>query len=116
MSDIAAWLSNLGLAKYADAFAAHEVEVVDLPELSEDDLTEMGLPLGPRRRVLRAVREEALASGADRGFDPMSPASSEASIVAERRQLTVMFIDLVGSTALSEQLDPEDLAEVLRVF
>lgn len=116
MGDVAAWLSNLGLSKYKDVFAEHEIEFIDLPELTERDLTDMGLPLGPRRRILRALREQALTNAAPSAFDAPIPEVSDAAIVAERRQLTVMFIDLVGSTALSEQLDPEDLAEVLRVF
>ncbi|NOD64375.1 MULTISPECIES: adenylate/guanylate cyclase domain-containing protein [unclassified Ruegeria] len=105
MADIANWLSEHGLSKYADAFARHEIELGDLSELSDDDLVTIGLPLGPRRRFLKAVRQGA-----------QGRSGTEANIIAERRQLTVMFIDLVGSTPLSQQLDPEDLAEVLRLF
>lgn len=116
MKDIGAWLADLGLSKYADVFAEHEIEFIDLSELTERDLVDMGLPLGPRRRVLRALREQATPNPSPVLSDPPAAESAEAAIVAERRQLTVMFIDLVGSTALSEKLDPEDLAEVLRVF
>ncbi|WP_050603747.1 adenylate/guanylate cyclase domain-containing protein [Ruegeria sp. 6PALISEP08] len=105
MADIADWLSKHGLSKYADAFSQHEVELGDLAELNDDDLVTIGLPLGPRRRFLKAIREGAKGRS-----------GPEPNIVAERRQLTVMFIDLVGSTPLSQQLDPEDLAEVLRLF
>ena len=56
MTEIAAWLEQLGLAKYAPIFSENEVELADLSELSEDDLKEIGLPLGPRRRILKAVR------------------------------------------------------------
>ncbi|MES0827647.1 ATP-binding protein [Ruegeria sp. SCP11] len=110
MSDIAIWLEKHGLSKYAEAFAEHEIELGDLTELTDEDLVTLGLPLGPRRRFMKAVR--ANAEGARR---PQNTALGPA-IVAERRQLTVMFIDLVGSTAISQSVDPEDLAEVLRLF
>ncbi|NOD36203.1 MULTISPECIES: adenylate/guanylate cyclase domain-containing protein [unclassified Ruegeria] len=105
MADISDWLSKHGLSKYADAFSRHEIELSDLSELNDDDLITIGLPLGPRRRFLKAIREGTQGRSVP-----------ERNIVAERRQLTVMFIDLVGSTPLSQQLDPEDLAEVLRLF
>lgn len=110
MSEIEIWLDKHGLSKYAEAFARHEIVVGDLPELTEDDLVEIGLPLGPRRRFAKAVREQSGASV------PSLHATLSPTIVAERRQLTVMFIDLVGSTEIAQRLDPEDLAEVLRLF
>jgi predicted ATPase/class 3 adenylate cyclase len=110
MSDIAAWLEKNGLSKYAGAFDEHEIELGDLTELTDEDLVTIGLPLGPRRRFMKAVR----ANAAD-GRHPQNTALGPA-IVAERRQLTVMFIDLVGSTEIAQSVDPEDLAEVLRLF
>ncbi|WP_298850026.1 adenylate/guanylate cyclase domain-containing protein [uncultured Ruegeria sp.] len=110
MTDVKDWLVRHGLIKYVDAFSRHEIELGDLPELSDADLVTIGLPLGPRRRFLKAIREEA------GGHAGSQRAIQEPNIVAERRQLTVMFIDLVGSTAISQKLDPEDLAEVLRLF
>ncbi len=110
MSDIAVWLENHGLSKYARAFEEHEIELGDLTELTDEDLVTIGLPLGPRRRFMKAVR-----AGADGGRRPQNTALGPA-IVAERRQLTVMFIDLVGSTEIAQRVDPEDLAEVLRLF
>ncbi|WP_170381646.1 ATP-binding protein [Ruegeria atlantica] len=110
MTDIAIWLNKHGLSKYAEAFAEHEIEHCDLTELTDEDLVTIGLPLGPRRRFMKAVRADT--EGAHR---PQNTALGPA-IVAERRQLTVMFIDLVGSTAISQSVDPEDLAEVLRLF
>ncbi len=110
MSDVATWLQKHGLSKYAAAFAEHEVEFGDLSELTDEDLITIGLPLGPRRRFLKAVRastEKALKQ-------PIT--SNGPEIVAERRQLTVMFIDLVGSTEIAQRVDPEDLADVLRLF
>ncbi|MCG7519789.1 adenylate/guanylate cyclase domain-containing protein [Ruegeria sp. Ofav3-42] len=110
MSEIEIWLEKHGLSKYAEAFAQHEIEVGDLSELTDDDLVTIGLPLGPRRRFSKAIREQAF-----HGAQPVNSALGPA-IVAERRQLTVMFIDLVGSTEIAQRLDPEDLAEVLRLF
>jgi len=92
------------LGEYAEAFEAEKIAVRDLPELSEDDLKGLGLPLGPRRRVLKALREPA----------PAVPAAPPRE--AERRQITVMFCDLVGSTALSETLDPEDLRALMQDY
>ncbi|NVO54199.1 AAA family ATPase [Rhodobacteraceae bacterium B1Z28] len=110
MSEIAIWLEKHGLSKYVDAFAEHEIELGDLAELNDEDLITIGLPLGPRRRFIKAIREETRdGSGPQNTW--LGP-----SIVAERRQLTVMFIDLVGSTEISQRVDPEDLAEVLRLF
>ncbi len=107
--DIGRWLEELGLGKYVDVFANNEIDLGDLPHLGEDDFKELGLPMGPRKRLLAAIAELA----------PSAPASEELLIgtrEAERRQLTVMFVDLVGSTALSAKLDPEDLREVMRLY
>jgi class 3 adenylate cyclase len=111
------WLHALDLAKYRDAFAGNEIAFGDLAHLTEDDLREMGLPIGPRRRALRAIAE----LGAEEGPPVAEEAASAlgqpvASPAAERRQLTVMFCDLVGSTALSERLDPEDLRMVMQRY
>ena len=108
MTDIAKWLADLGLAKYASAFAAHEVDFVALQQLSEADLETLGLPLGPRRKVMAALaaHDEPMASAAP------PPSRGE----AERRQLTILFVDLVGSTELSARLDPEVMREILRAY
>ncbi len=108
MADVRTWLEELGLGEYADAFAAERITFDDLAKLDVDDLKELGLPIGPRKRVLAAI--DALASA------DASGASSSAPLRAERRQITVMFCDLVGSTALSEQLDPEDLRELMQAY
>ena len=110
--DIKSWLEALDLSSYRDTFTVNEISVGDLAELTEDDLKEMGLPIGPRRRALKAIA--ALASAETVAGE--GPASSAAGQAPERRQLTVMFCDLVGSTALSQQLDPEDLREVMRRY
>ena len=111
MPQIDAWLARLGLTKYAETFAAHEVDFEALRHLSDDDLKKLGLPLGPRRKILAALaetREEAI---------PARPASLAGSRrEAERRQLTVMFVDLVGSTELSQRLDPEEMRDAIGAY
>lgn len=112
--DVAAWLRDLGLERYAQAFRDAEITSTALLELTDADLRELGLPLGPRKVVLRAIRELAgppATSPAAAGLR-LRPVPSE----AERRQLTVMFVDLVGSTALSARLDPEEMREILRSY
>ncbi len=108
MAEIDTFLEDLGLSKFAPVFASNEVSLTDLGHLTEHDLIDLGLPLGPRRRLMAAL-------GRARDANPV-PVHGHGKIVAERRQLTVMFVDLVGSTALSERLDPEDLGELLRRF
>ncbi|MEK1925454.1 MAG: adenylate/guanylate cyclase domain-containing protein [Rhizobium giardinii] len=110
--DIAGWLSSLGLAKYATTFAKNEITPEVLPHLSDADLKALGLPMGPRKLVLAAITE--LGKPDMRGPNPAAHSTPRPE--AERRQLTVMFVDLVGSTALSSQLDPEELAEVIRKY
>jgi class 3 adenylate cyclase len=105
---IAEWLEAIGLEKYAPAFADHEIDLAALPHLTEDDLREIGLPLGPRRKVL-AARSRPLPNTS-------SPAVVSAAPAAERRHLTVMFVDLVGSTNMSVHTDPEVLADILRDY
>jgi class 3 adenylate cyclase/tetratricopeptide (TPR) repeat protein len=101
--DIAQWLDQLGLAQYAALFGENAVDLDVLPDLTEQDLKDLGIPLGHRKKLLKAIAA-------------LAPTSSTARGEAERRQLTVMFCDLVGSTALSTQLDPEDMREIIRAF
>jgi class 3 adenylate cyclase len=117
--DIAAWLRGLGLERYEPAFRENEIDPEVLPELTEADLVTLGLPLGPRKKLLNAIAalsEGALRSPAakPRAEAPVPPAAPAAE--AERRQLTVMFCDLVGSTTLSQSLDPEDLREIIGAY
>ncbi len=110
MNDIGQWLDGFGLARYADLFAEHEIDSEVLPDLTDEDLGKLGIPLGARKKLVKAIAtlsSEEAESGADR---------SQAASEAERRQLTVMFCDLVGSTALSERLDREDLREVIDAY
>jgi class 3 adenylate cyclase len=109
------WLETLGLGKYAALFAENEITIEVLPELAEADLKELGLPLGPRKLLLKAigdlVAEPAEPTPHIDGVHTAMPVGT-----AERRQLTVMFVDLVGSTALSARLDPEEMGAVLRGY
>ena len=110
--DIAAWLHGLGLEQYEAAFRANEIDASVLPRLTAEDLKDLGVTLvGHRRKLLDAIA----ALG---GVAPGSAARVAAPPVeaAERRQLTVMFCDLVGSTELSARLDPEDLREVISAY
>src|SRR5271167_1565376 len=112
--DIAAWLRGLGLEQYAPAFAQNDIGPDLLPSLTAEELKEIGIAsLGHRRRLLEAIAALRPAPAAvPVGPEPEPAARSE----AERRQVTVMFCDLVGSTALSARLDPEDLREVIAAY
>jgi class 3 adenylate cyclase/predicted ATPase len=114
MSDIATWLAQRGLEKYAAVFAANEVDFAALPYLTDDDLKELGLPVGPRRKLLAAIGALATAPEASPAEAAVTPARGRGD--AERRHLTVMFVDLVGSTALAGRLDPEEMGRVLKAF
>jgi class 3 adenylate cyclase/tetratricopeptide (TPR) repeat protein len=100
--DVAAWLQSLGLSQYEAAFREAEIDDETLPDLTDADLASLGIPLGHRKRLLKAIPRREMAS--------------DAALSAQRRQLTVMFCDLVGSTALSSRLDPEDLAEIINAY
>jgi len=111
MSDIRDWLRSNKLEQFADAFEANDIDLDILPELSERDLEQLGLSLGNRRRLLKAI--------AERGVD--KPKVSDAEVAdgsgdAERRQVTVLFCDMVGSTALSGTVDPELLGALIRRY
>ena len=117
--DIQAWLSDLGLERYAEAFRKNEIDVTVLAELTADDLKDIGvMAVGHRRRLLSAI--ELLATPLDGPAEspPQATPDTQArpAAVAERRQLTVMFVDLVGSTAMSGRLDPEEMGEVIRAY
>jgi SAM domain (Sterile alpha motif)/Adenylate and Guanylate cyclase catalytic domain len=112
--DVGAWLRDLGLGQYEDTFRASEIESDILQELTETDLEKLGLPLGPRKRILKAIQNLGDADKTSEAVSPARPAPARDT--GERRQLTVMFCDLVGSTAISARLDPEDLSSVLSAF
>jgi class 3 adenylate cyclase len=108
--DVAGWLDQLGLPEYAPMFAAQAVDREVLAELSDQDLKDLGIPLGHRKRLLKAIA--ALAAEATPPARPESPSPG----TAERRQLTVLFCDLVGSTELSAPLDPEDMGALISAY
>ena len=110
--DIAEWLRGLGLGKYAPAFAENAINWDVLPELTADDLKEIGVAaVGDRRRLLAGI---ATLRGSTVPAGPALP--PDVSGAAERRQLSVMFCDLVGSTPLAARFDPEDLREIVGAY
>jgi class 3 adenylate cyclase/predicted ATPase len=112
MQQIADWLKKLGMSEYAELFAENRIDFSVLRDLTDQDLKDLGVALGDRRKMLRAIGEFSAASLAAPAIttEPVSPNA------AERRQVTVMFSDLVGSTALSARMDPEDLREVISTY
>src|SRR5437660_11557186 len=104
MQPIAHWLNALGLGQYAQRFADNDIDASILRDLTDEDLKKIGVSLGHRKRILRAI------AALDEAALPVEPPWRDE---AERRQLTIMFCDLVGSTALSTRLDPEDLQEII---
>jgi len=110
---ISEWLEELGMAEYAKAFSENRIDVSVLPELTDVDLEKIGVVLGDRRKILRAIRE---FGGAAASTEQPVVATPKPQDTAERRQVTVMFSDLVGSTALSARMDPEDLREVISAY
>src|SRR5215472_2936082 len=114
MQSISDWLKKLGMSEYAERFVENRIDLSVLPDLTDQDLEKMGVLLGDRRKMLRAIRElGAVAATASSAPVQAEPARRDD---AERRQLTVMFTDLVGSTALSTKLDPEDLRSVIGAY
>jgi class 3 adenylate cyclase/predicted ATPase len=111
--DIDAWLRGIGLAQYAEMFRANDIDIELLGRLTNDDLKDIGVvSFGHRKKLLEAIAELA-------GTFPVSPqpaSEPKARDAAERRQVTVMFSDLVASTALSARMDPEDLREVISAY
>jgi class 3 adenylate cyclase/predicted ATPase len=112
--EIGAWLRSLGLSQYEAAFRESEIDADILPELTEQHLKDLGVSLGHRLKMLRSIRE--LAGDASVKAQPAPLSESKPHAEAERRHLTVMFCDLVGSTALATRVDPEDLREVIGAY
>src|SRR5262245_3482310 len=100
MKGITEWLASIGLSEYAQPFADNAIDLSVVRHLTEQDLKDLGVPLGHRRKMLRAIAE-------------LNPAARDE---AERRPLTVMFCDLVGSAALAARLDPEDMWGVIASY
>ena len=116
MKQIADWLEKLGMSEYAEQFAQNDIDLSVLVDLTDQDLKEIGVAsLGHRRKLLRAIADfEAIRKSAPAvAVAAAAPAAPRPLDTAERRQLTVVFCDLVGSTALSARLDPEDMREIV---
>src|SRR6516164_5802996 len=117
--DIGDWLRTLGLQQYEALFRQNDIDTELLPTLGADDLRELGITsLGHRKRLLAAIAALADRPSVAATAESLhgESATGSASTSAERRQLTVMFCDLVGSTALATRLDPEDLREVIGTY
>lgn len=123
MSDlVSVWLESLELERYREAFGQNAITWDVLPELTDDDLISLGVLLGHRKKLLRAIAQLSQTSAVNQPQTLIATTTTESTPStpgrdqAERRQLTVMFCDLVGSTMLARQLDPEDLQEIIRRF
>jgi len=121
--DVATWLDQPGLGQYAGAFRANDIDAELLSELTESDLERLGVTsLGHRKRLLKAIADlrEAPIAEPDRRVETQPVVASKAvpavGASAERRQLTVLFVDLVGSTELARRLDPEDMGVLVRAY
>jgi class 3 adenylate cyclase len=115
--DLGDWLRSLGLGQYEAAFRENAIDPSVLPDLTDQDLEKLGVLLGHRRKLLRAIANlEATAKTASDAVTGLTAEDESPRDTAERRQVTVMFSDLVGSTALSARMDPEDLREVISAY
>src|SRR5262249_30298284 len=132
MQQIADWLEKLGMSEYAQRFAENRIDYSVLPDLTDQHLKDLGLPLGDRLKMLRAIRELAVVSpvsaetasaerksqsiAARRDATPVHVSAPAADVSGERRYLTVMFCDLVGSTSISAQLDAEEWRDLVGTY
>jgi class 3 adenylate cyclase/predicted ATPase len=106
------WLESAGLSEYTDLFVSHRIDLDAVSNLTEAELAELGVPLGDRKRLRRAMAALLAAAGSGRA----QAGTAQTGQAAERRQLTVMFCDMVGSTSLSAQFDPEDVRDIIAGF
>ncbi|MGI9437850.1 MAG: AAA family ATPase, partial [Geminicoccaceae bacterium] len=112
--NIVAWLEGLGLGRYASTFLENEIDDDVLLTLTLEDLRDLGVSIvGHRRKILNAIEDLTRVTENNKDSDGRQP---QAPRTAERRQLTILFCDLIGSTELSAELDPEDLADVMRAY
>lgn len=118
MSNMARWLDGLGLKKYAQTFADNEIDFDALADLNDDDLKGLGIPLGPRKKLHKAIASLEHAPSSRQAIAETVPdyTATDSAGRAERRHLTVMFCDLVDSTSLAERLDPEEFRDVIRSY
>src|ERR1700733_5815027 len=112
--DVGDWLRSLGLGQYETLFRQNDIDLEVLSELTEGDLEKFVVSFGHRKRLLKAI---ARLGSTETAVKPAAPVALQTSTdAAERRQLTMMFCDLMGSTAMSARLDPEDMREVIRAY
>ena len=110
MSEIRKWLEAIGLGRYADAFEANDIDMDLLRQIDDQALRDLGMTsAGHRLRIRNAIAKLATAPAVEVNLSPTTPTHETTAPSAKRRQLTVMFCDLVGSTALSGKLDPEEV-------
>ena len=117
--DVGGWLRNLGLGQYEANFRDNKIDVDVLADLTDGDLEKLGLPLGDRKRLLKAIPDLVGLQSATRISEPVrtrTPSAAAQSISAERRPITVMFCDLVGSTSLAAKLDAEDWRTLVNTY
>ena len=107
------WLAAEALSQYVELFEQNRIELDVLSDLTERDLQDLGIPLGDRKRLLKAIHSSAESKPADAAAGPVPTTAASG---AERRQLTVLFCDLVGSTALAQKLDPEELRDLMQAY
>ena len=117
INEVTDFLETLGLGQYAQRFAENHITFVIMRDLSDQDLKELGVAsLGHRRQILRAITDrQEVEKDTPKRAPPVAPPLTQQD-TAQRRQVTVMFSDLVGSTALSARMDPEDLREVISAY
>src|SRR6516165_9941384 len=117
--DVGSWLRELGLGQYEQAFVENAIDSDILPALTEADLEKLGIPLGDRKRLIKAIRallaDTPGAAGAGETTHDVQAVESRTRS-AERRQLTIMICDLVGSTAFAARLDPEDMGVLMDTY
>ena len=123
MQQVTDWLEKLGLGQYAHRFAENDISFSVLPDLTDQDLKDIGVSLGHRRQLLREIAKLGQTATASPSSPSLTAPPIAAATVAphaeatgERRQVTVVFSDLVGSTPLSARMDPEDLREVISAY
>jgi class 3 adenylate cyclase/tetratricopeptide (TPR) repeat protein len=114
--DLGGWLQSLGLGKYEPIFIANAIDSDVLPALTESDLEKLGVIMGDRKRLIKAIGAMVANSPGSFGAREVGEDTKKAQVAAERRHLTVMICDLVGSTALSARLDPEDMGGILDAY
>jgi SAM domain (Sterile alpha motif) len=116
MQQIGDWLKKLGMSEYADRFAENDIDITVLPDLTDQYLKGLDVSLGHRLKMLRAIRDLSGASAVGMAFSAPMATEPTRRGEAERRRLTIMFCDLVGSMALSGKHDPEELRKIITAY